>query len=248
MRTRILGLWTALLLLGGGSALASFQEQERVRPGDVSNAQQAGQPPGAGDVTVEEEEAVLIGEDEGVGGAGQCPAVQTPQNQLTGTVAKATGTSLFLEEPNGAIVELKVDQNTRFTDPSVKGLKDVRVGQDVQASFERKGMANLATSILPWTAVGGAGQEGVVEQPAFPDPSGIRKSDEGGIKAPEEPGTGGSGLLPLTPEENPDVAGPPQDEDNAGQAGDIGTTEEPGTPRRSVKQRPAGAVDPEKAY
>lgn len=118
------------------------------------------------------------------------------ETELTGTVIRAEteDETLYVRNEQGESVQLKIDDQTRFEDPSVRRLDDLRAGQEVRASYKMEDGKNVAStiSLKDDKALGGSGDEGL--------DSGMREKDQ--TPPPPvtpEPGTGGSG------EEAPDA-------------------------------------------
>jgi hypothetical protein len=110
---------------------------------------------------------------------------QVGGNQLTGRVVKSDSKMVWLEH-SGAIVPLRIDKNTQFSDPNLQHAKDLKEGDEIRASFEVRKTDNVATSITrSTTGTGGSGLE-----MTSPDSS-IRPSP--GTLPPSHEGTGGSG-------------------------------------------------------
>jgi hypothetical protein len=105
-------------------------------------------------------------------------------------------------EHQGAIVPLKIDKNTQFTDPSLKRAQDLREGDEIRASYEVRKTDNVATSIEKSQGTGGSGTEVM-----SPDSS----INESPGTLPSNNGTGGSGL----DQNSPDI--------NKGNSSDLGT-------------------------
>jgi hypothetical protein len=84
--------------------------------------------------------------------------------QLSGTVVKADAGTLYLEHM-GAIVPLKIDDETEFSGEGVKSSRDLTEGQEVRASFTVKNeTTNVADRIAVASASGrapaGTGSQG----------------------------------------------------------------------------------------
>jgi hypothetical protein len=108
-------------------------------------------------------------------------------NQLTGRVVKSEKKTIWVEHM-GAIVPLKIDKNTQFTDPSLKRATDIKEGDQIRASFEVRKTDNVATSIGMSSGMG-EGQGGSGSDVLKPDKGINQPSDT----LPPSPGTGGSG-------------------------------------------------------
>ncbi len=158
---KIFGLFAALTLVGSGAAWAeggagkggSGMEQEE----QLGQEQQTGQ------------------EFEGTGGTGQQMG-QMGGQEIQGTVLKAERNKLVIDY-QGAAVPFEVKKDTQFQ--GVKGIKEIKEGQQVRASFEVK---NKDKNELKSIEVMGAGGTGAEEpQPGMEQPGS------------EHPGTGGTG-------------------------------------------------------
>ena len=136
-------------------------------------------------------------QDPAMGGSGSAMGSQGAmgQKQLTGRVVKADARTVWVDHM-GAVVPLKVDKSTQFSDPSLKRAKDLQVGQEIRASYEVKETDNVARSIS-MSGTGGSGSGDVMS----PDSSinqgtGGTGHEEGkGLQTPpsSDPGMGGSG-------------------------------------------------------
>jgi hypothetical protein len=73
-------------------------------------------------------------------------ADQLSGNQITGRVVKSERKTIWVEHA-GAVVPLKIDKNTQFTDPNLKRAADIKEGDQIRASFEVRKTDNVATSI-----------------------------------------------------------------------------------------------------
>ena len=163
------GALVAAVMFGGGLAMA--QEQPQPEP----------LPMGSGAETT------------------SAQASQQQETELTGTVIRAETDKekLYVRNEQGESVELKVNEETAFEDPSVRRLEDLSAGQEVRASYSTEGNENVASTISLKKdkhdkAMGGSGDEGI--------DSGMREKDQ--TPPPPvtpEPGTGGSGDL-MTPD------------------------------------------------
>lgn len=133
-----------------------------------------------------------------MGSSAETTTAQSSHNEkteLTGTVIRAETDEekLYVRNEQGESVELKVNDETEFEDPSVRRLEDLSAGQEVRASYSTEGNENVASTISlkkdkEDKAMGGSGTEGI--------DSGMREKDQT-PPAPvtPEPGTGGSGDL-----------------------------------------------------
>lgn len=138
-------------------------------------------------------------------------STDTQETELTGTVIRAETEeeTLYVRNEQGESVQLKIDDQTRFEDPSVRRLEDLSAGQEVRASYAVEGGENVAStiSLKEDKAMGGSGDEGI--------DSGMREKDQ--TPPPPvtpEPGTGGSGeavpdagTYPPMPDSTQDIGG-----------------------------------------
>jgi hypothetical protein len=115
------------------------------------------------------------------GGAGGTRAGENPAGgrEITGKFLKADSTTVYVEHM-GAVVPLKVDENTRFSGEGVKGSGDLKEGQEVRASFTVKRTTNVADRITVEPASGRR------PEPAPPDRSPVPRDP--GIPPPAGPG------------------------------------------------------------
>jgi hypothetical protein len=178
MTKKLMGLFAAVALMGSGAAFANDQAKKQ----ETQQTQQ-GAMGGSGSM--------------GSSATGQMENTTNPvANQLTGRVVKNDKKTLYIEHA-GAIVPLKVDKNTVFSDPSIKRVQDLKEGDEIRASFEVRKTDNVATSIQKSSAgMGGSGTE--VNSPD----SSLNPSP--GTMTPSQEGTGGSGTDLNTPDINKD--------------------------------------------
>lgn len=200
MNRKLLGLCAAIAMVGAGGAFAQS---------DVTDDNSTYRRDQAGDVSGQ---AADIGTDSSMQGRKSSAA---SNNELTGTVVKISGKTLWLEHM-GAVVPLKIGASTRFDDPSLKRVKDLKEGQEIRASFIVQGKTtNVAQSISlsdDTSGRGGSGfkdqvnDQGVLDQRGtLDDKSGVidergstgadQDLDHGSMNRPMDPnsGTGGSG-------------------------------------------------------
>lgn len=115
------------------------------------------------------------------------------KTEVTGTVINANDKMLSLRNDKGESVPLKINEQTRFDDPAVKQISDLKPGQEVRASYSVDGADNVATEVQVLGAKGGSGMEGQ------PPAEGSDTGGSGDMNAPDagaqEPDTGGSGNL-----------------------------------------------------
>lgn len=117
------------------------------------------------------------------------------QKELTGKVVKA-GSKMVWVDMQGAVVPLKVDKSTQFNDPTLKGAKDLKEGQEIRASYEVKETDNVAKSIS-MSGTGGSGSGDMMS----PDSSINEGTGGSGLEQDKDVdmNTGGSGMDTTTP-------------------------------------------------
>ena len=107
------------------------------------------------------------------------------QKELTGKVIKADSKTVYVDHM-GAVVPLKVDKSTQFSDPNLKRAKDLQPGQEIRASYEVKETENVAKNI----SMSGTGGSGDVMSPD----SSINEGTGGsGLEEDKDLDTGGTG-------------------------------------------------------
>lgn len=206
MNRKLLGLCAAVAMVGAGGA---FAQSDVTDDNSTYRRDQAGDVSGKG---------ADIGTDSSMQGRSSSTA---SNNELTGTVVKISGKTLWMEHM-GAVVPLKIGASTRFDDPSIKRVKDLKEGQEIRASFVVQGKTtNVAQSISlsnDTSGRGGSGfkdqvndqgvkDQGVLDQRGtLDDKSGVidergstgadQDLDHGSMNRPMDPnsGTGGSGI------------------------------------------------------
>ncbi|WP_232293652.1 hypothetical protein [Stigmatella aurantiaca] len=193
MTRKLIGLVASVALMGSSVAMAG----DTWKKGDQA-AGHSQDSIGA----VGRDQGSSLSKDTGLdatGGSG----LSTTSQQLTGRVVKSDNKTVWVEHA-GAIVSLKIDKSTQFTDTSLKRAKDIKQGDEIRASFEVKDTDNIAKSI--GMAQSGTGGSGEVQFPA--------EGTNALPPAPLDDGTGsGTGGSPLTP---PDVS-------QQGTGSDLGT-------------------------
>jgi hypothetical protein len=157
MTKKLVGLVASVALLGSGLALAGDQERGK------DTQTQSSQPMGG----------------EAIGGAGAQGQMggtqQMGEKQISGTVVKSGANQLSLLTDNG-VIAIKINKDTKFQDPSVKGAKDLKEGQQVRTSFTVEKDSNVAKSISLDTSMGGSGldsDKGINQQPGDTGGSGL---------------------------------------------------------------------------
>jgi opacity protein-like surface antigen len=165
MTKKLMGLFASVALMSSGMALAHDKEKKDTQ----TQSQGAG-----GSGTTGQHQSGQSGMTDQLSG-----------NQLTGRVVKSDKKTIWIEHM-GAIVPLKIDKNTQFTDPSLKRATDIKEGDQIRASFEVRKTDNVATSIGMSSDMG---QGGSGLDVLMPD-KGINQPSD---RLPPSPGTGGSG-------------------------------------------------------
>lgn len=166
MRNYLKGALAAAMLVGGGLAIAGD---------DKTKTQQ----------------------DTHTGGSGMEASSDASKasTEVSGTVIRADDKLLSVRNQQGESIPLKIDENTRFDDPSVKEISDLEAGQEVRASYSVEGSDNVATQVwvvesdtmTPGSNTGGSGME----------------QDAGTY----DPATGGSGMEPDAGTYDPSTGG-----------------------------------------
>jgi opacity protein-like surface antigen len=168
MMKKLIGVFATAALMSSGMALAHDKEKK--------DTQTQSQSTGGSGTTGQQQSGQL-------GQSGMTD--QLSGNQLTGRVVKSDKKMIWIEHM-GAIVPLKIDKNTQFTDPSLKRATDIKEGDQIRASFEVRKTDNVATSIGMSSDMGQGGSGSDV---LMPD-KGINQPSD---RLPPAPGTGGSG-------------------------------------------------------
>jgi hypothetical protein len=212
---KLMGLFVSVALMGSGAALAGDDWKNKNKDqqtqsqgaaggsGSVGQSGSTGQDIGGSGQSGQAGQSGQMGQGaQGqsgqVGQSDQGQSAQVGQSGMTGADQQLSGTQLsgrvvrsnkkmVWVEHAGAIVPLKIDKNTQFTDPNLKRAQDLKEGDEIRASFEVRKTDNVATSIQK-SGMGGSGQDVM-----SPDPS-INQSP-GGTLPPSNDGTGGSGDL-----------------------------------------------------
>ncbi|HVG61439.1 MAG TPA: hypothetical protein VNA24_22955 [Hyalangium sp.] len=171
MMKKMIGVFASVALMSSGMALAHGDKEKK----DTQTQVQGGT---GGSGTMGQQQSGQMGQ------SGMTD--QLSGNQLTGRVVKSDKKMIWVEHA-GAIVPLKIDKNTQFTDPSLKRAADIKEGDQIRASFEVRKTDNVVTSI---GMSSGMGQGGSGSDVLKPDES-INQPSE---SLPPSPGTGGSGM------------------------------------------------------
>lgn len=194
---KLVGVFAAAALLGSGVALAqddiSKDTQQQQQPGSAQGGSGA-----AGSGSMQGSSGSM---DQGSSAGGSGQQAMAGEKELTGKVVKSTSKMVWVDHM-GAIVPLKVERTTVFADPSLKGAKNLKEGQEIRASYEVKETDNVAKSITPSTGTGGSGSDVMA-----PDSSINQDTGGSGMEKDKDlGGTGGAGM-----EQGQDVGGSPQD-------------------------------------
>lgn len=178
---KLIGLFASVTLLGSGMAFAQSQmdtSQSQQKQGQSGSMQQGSDIGGSGTQSGQ------------MGQSGQINPLSG--NQLTGRVVKSEKKMVWIEHA-GAIVPLKIDKNTQFTDPSLKRAQDLKEGDEIRASFEVRKTDNVATSIGKAAGTGGSGTEVMSPDSSINQPSTLPSKKGSDLGSPDiNSGTGGS--------------------------------------------------------
>ncbi|WP_257454091.1 hypothetical protein [Archangium lipolyticum] len=179
MTRKLVGLFASVALVSSGLAVAG--DQERGKDPQTQSSQPAGGDAIGGAGTQGQtggSQHGQAGSTQGqMGGAqGQMGgAQQMGEKQVSGTVVKSGANQLSLLTDNG-VIAIKINKNTKFQDPGVKGAKDLKEGQQVRTSFTVEKDSNVAKSISLDTSMGGSGMspdQGINQQPGDTGGSGL---------------------------------------------------------------------------
>lgn len=236
---KLVGVFATIALLGSGAALATDDKNKPQQ--DPAAAQGGSGQAGSGSLSqdpalqepatqepVTQEPAIggsgSVG-DPAIGGSGSTMGSQSATGkEVTGKVVKADRNTVWIDM-QGAVVPLKVDKSTQFTDQNIKRARDLQAGQEIRASLEVKETDNVAKSIS-LSGTGGAGGDVM-----SPDSS-IHQGGTGG----SEGGTGGSGDVGTGLEEDKEInegatggSGDAMSPDSSINQGDTGGSGDTGT-------------------
>lgn len=167
MTNKLMGLMVGAAMVMGGTALAGGDKWQEKKDQQSQTEMKTG---------------------EGVGGSGHMGKTEK-ESHLTGEILKSDKNALYVKTDDGAVVHLKVEKDTQFQAANVKSAKDLKEGQQVRASFEVKGMDNIAKSISMAQGMGGSGFESLEEPAPMQEPL-----------PTEEPATGGAGEVEIEQE------------------------------------------------
>jgi hypothetical protein len=129
---------------------------------------------------------------EGKARTGAAGEVAGAARELSGTVVKADGKTLYLEHM-GAVVPLKIDEETQFSGEGVKGSRDLSEGQEVRASFT---VEDETTNVAQRITVAGAAE------PRGPATQGMPPGHPEGMP-PGHPPASPEGVPGIPPDEPP---------------------------------------------
>ncbi|KFE71801.1 hypothetical protein [Hyalangium minutum] len=184
---KLTGLFAAVALMSPGMALANEGKKH-----DQQQTQNQSNTGGSGvQTTTGSSPESSLGTGNQMGQSGTTNPLSG--NQITGRVVKSDKKMIWVEHA-GAIVPLKVDKNTQFTDPSLKRASDFKEGDEIRASFEVRKTDNVATSIQKNTDVGqgGSGSDVMMPDKGINQPSDTLPPSS---VPPMNEGLGGSGDL-----------------------------------------------------
>lgn len=163
------------------------------------------------------------GAQEGMGGSGSEGAAATTGAEITGTVLKVAGNTLYVQN-EGAVVPVELKKDTQFSG-GISSKKDLKHGQQIKAQVNIENQQkNVASSVSLGSGTGGAGDFGQPTEEPGTGGAGEDWNNEGYGEDPSGvPGTGGAGegweVQPTDPMGVPDTGG----------SGDLETMEpEPG--------------------
>lgn len=142
---------------------------------------------------------------------GSTPSSQAPMkrdvgstagNQLMGTVVESKSHTLYLQHM-GAVVPVRVDQNTDLKGLAGKAVSDLKPGDEVQVSFTVKNrIDNVATRISAMSGMGGSGFDASEQSRDMGRNSGLGGSGSAGAGGSVGEDTN-VGHRPISPEEKP---------------------------------------------
>lgn len=174
---KLTGLFAAVALMSSGLALANEGKQQDKQQtqsqsgtgGAGSQSSEHGLPKDSNTLQGAQQSGSTQGTGSDIGGSGSTVGQsgmtnQLGGNQITGRVVKSERKMIWVEHA-GAIVPLKIDKNTQFTDPSLKRASDFKEGDEIRASFEVRKTDNVATSIGKDTNMGQGGSGSDVMMP-----------------------------------------------------------------------------------
>ncbi|HZI10902.1 MAG TPA: RNA-binding protein [Myxococcus sp.] len=233
---KLVGVFATIALLGSGAALATDDKNKPQQ--DPAAAQGGSGQAGSGSLSQDPGLQEPATQDPAMGGSGSVsdPAMggsgttgsqgatmgsqSATGKEVTGKVVKSDRKTVWIDM-QGAVVPLKVDKSTRFTDQNIKSARDLEAGQEIRASLEVKETDNVAKSIS-LSGTGGAGGDVM-----SPDSS-INEGSTGG--------TGGSGDVGTGLEEDKDInqgatggSGDAMSPDSSINQGDTGGSGDTGT-------------------
>jgi hypothetical protein len=143
MYGQLLGIMTGVAMMVGVAHAADPQAGPRQQPGMQQPQQHLGQ-------------------------AQPHPEERQVRTEVEGQVVKVERRTLYVVH-DGAVVPLKIDAQTQFTDP-LQRPRDIQEGQLIRASFEVRGTDNIARQVASLSHlhedIGGAG---VPEDDGFDD-------------------------------------------------------------------------------
>lgn len=115
MSNTILRIFIGAALVSAGSAHAQ-QSGKGTAPNAPAANRPSGESPPAAHSTADE-------------------AIYVRGAEIDGTVVRATSDTVWVQDKSGAVIPLKVDSKTRFSDTKVTRAQDLKEGQPIRASF-----------------------------------------------------------------------------------------------------------------
>ena len=183
---KLVGLFASVALMTSGAALA-FDAQDQQTD---TSMQQSGQG-GSGSQTGSQMGGSQMGGSQMGSQMGSQAAMGG--NEVKGQVIKSDKKTVYLKGTDGAVVQLKLDNKTQFSDPTLKSAKDLKEGTEIRANFDVKGTDNIATSIQPSSGMGGSGD--VLSPDSGINQGGSMQNDTGGSGSMDQGlDQGGSGM------------------------------------------------------
>jgi hypothetical protein len=165
MNRKLIGLCAAVAMVVAGGAFAQAgSTTSSPQSSDVTDDSSTYREDQAGDVSGSTSGIGTDSSRQGRGSSGRDVGTSTASsNELTGKVVKISGKTIWLEHM-GAMVPLKVAASTRFVDPSIKRIKDLREGQEIRASFVVQGKTTNVAQSISLSGTSGLGGSGYKDQ------------------------------------------------------------------------------------
>lgn len=183
---KLVGLFASVALMTSGVALAQDQQTDTsMQSGQGGSGSQSGSQMGSQSGSqMGSQGSSQMGSQ--MGGSGSQAAMGG--NEVKGQVIKSDKKTVFLKGTDGAVVQLKLDNKTQFSDPTLKSAKDLKEGTEIRANFDVKGTDNIATSIQPSSGMGGSGD--VLSPDTGINQGGSMQNDTGGSGSMDQGGSG----------------------------------------------------------